>query len=194
MSESNDPWYTRGYLPHADLHGTPQFIIYRCADSLPADFMSSRLESDSEERQRIDRLLDAGYGSCPLSHPDVAPIIMANWRHFADQRYRLIAWVIMPNHVHVLMVPMAGWSLSAIIHGWKSYSATRINEVLYGPASSRRSRAPALWQREYWDRWIRDEGHFMQAVSYIHDNPVKAGLVATADEWPWSSASKVISC
>ena len=46
----------------------------------------------------------------------------------------------------------------------------------------------SIWQKEYWDRFIRDHNHFIKAVEYIHQNPVKAGLVKNAEEWSWSSA------
>jgi len=70
--------------------------------------------------------------------------------------------------------------LAAVVNGWKSFSARRINELL--------RRRGALWQREYWDRFIRDEQHYQRAVAYVHENPVKAGLVSRAEDWPWSSA------
>ena len=101
-------------------------------------------------------------------------------------RYRLLAWVVMPNHVHVLFQPVNGWTLARIVASWKTYTGRQL-ALLYRhmPASSH---ARCVWQREYWDRFMRDELHFQVTKSYIHDNPVKAGLVARAEEWEWSSA------
>ena len=99
------------------------------------------------------------------------------------ERYRLLAWVVMPNHVHVLIELIDGHPLSGIVHSWKSYTAHEINRT---PGNQGK-----IWQREYFDRWIRNEEHNWQAVWYIHDNPVKAGLVRVQEEWPYSSASYI---
>ena len=78
---------------------------------------------------------------------------------------------------------------------------TKVNYKSRAPMSKQRFLQPAsecgapsnfkrtLWQREYWDRFIRDENHFSKAVEYIHDNPVKAGLVNTATEWEYREGS-----
>ena len=100
------------------------------------------------------------------------------------ERYRLIAWCIMPNHVHVLIAPRT--SLFKIVQSWKSYTgrwAMRKNAELGLGVPGK-----AFWMREYWDRFIRDERHFQQVVDYIHCNPVKAGLCREPQDWPWSSA------
>jgi len=92
----------------------------------------------------------------------------------------------MPNHVHVLIRPQQDMPLARIVQSWKSYTARRIRE----------RRAPArhekrqVWQREYWDRFIRHEGHFRDVVAYIHRNPVQAGLCTRPEDWRWSSASR----
>ncbi len=96
--------------------------------------------------------------------------------------YRLLAWVIMPNHVHVLIDPMT--KLARIVQAWKSVSAHRILPLLGA------DRPRVLWQREYWDRFIRDERHCQQAMAYIHANPVTAGLVMNGAEWRWGSAGR----
>ena len=105
--------------------------------------------------------------------------------NFDSQRYHLIAWVVMPNHVHVLFQPINEWTVSKIVATWKKFTARKIRD--YGRDGSVVPVAP-VWHQEYWDRFIRDERHFKQAVEYIHLNPVKAGLVAAAEGWRWSSA------
>jgi len=215
-------WYSRGYLPHCDHPGLLQVITYHLADSLPAavlEQIDAELRSLPPERQNsqrrtlVDAWLDAGHGSCVLRLPQAAACVVDTWRHFAGERYDLIAWVVMPNHVHVLIRTHEGVALGKIVQSWKSYTGRRIREMLEdmsragaecaqtGRAGARRSRdrrAPArpsqgVWMREYWDRYIRDERHFQAAVDYIHQNPVKAGLVGKAEDWPWSSAGEYVA-
>jgi REP element-mobilizing transposase RayT len=129
--------------------------------------------------------LDAGYGSCSLREEHIAQLVEEALLHFDGQRYRLLAWVIMPNHVHVLTEVLPGHPLAEIVHSWKSFTAKEANTIL--------GRSGAFWQPEYFDRFIRDEQHLANAIRYIHDNPVKARLVGRAEEWPYSSASKTRS-
>lgn len=112
----------------------------------------------------------------------MATLLIDNWQYFQGKRYDLLAWVVMPNHVHLLIRPYPDASLSTIVQSWKGYTGRRIMEM---------SRAQgwgidAVWMREYWDRYIRDSNHL--AAADIHNNPVKAGLTPRADDWPWSSA------
>jgi putative transposase len=204
-------WYSRGYLPHCDYPGLLQSITYRLADSLPVSALE-RMEAelhllperqrDVERRRLIEEWLDAGHGCCVLRWPEAAACVVENWQHFAGERYDLIAWVVMPNHVHLLIRVYEGVSLGKIVQSWKSYTGRRIRAMLdEGRAGARRSQAgrsqagrasealaDGVWMREYWDRYIRDERHFEAVVGYVHDNPVKAGLVDKAENWPWSSA------
>ena len=205
-------WYSRGYLPHCDHPGLLQSITYRLADSLPRDVLA-RMEDelrlvdprrvDTQRRLKVEAWLDAGHGGCVLRNARAAACVVDNWRHFAGERYDLIAWVVMPNHVHVLIRVYEGIMLGKIVQSWKSYTGRRIkdwmgtpstNSALVDDQGSEKSRAGArrsqVWQREYWDRFIRNERHFNTVVEYIHQNPVKAGLVDQAEQWEWSSANK----
>jgi REP element-mobilizing transposase RayT len=178
-------WYSRGYVPHFDHPGLIQGITFRLADSLPAHARTSMVEElknadNSTKRARIEAYLNAGYGACYLRDPRIARLVEDALLHFDGARYRLIAWVIMPNHVHVLVEMFEGYSLDKIVHSWKSYSAKEANRIL--------GRTGRFWFREYFDRYIRDERHFANAVRYIHHNPVNAGLVDTPEDWPFSSA------
>jgi REP element-mobilizing transposase RayT len=154
-------------------------------------------------RQNYQVLLDAGHGSCVLRYPETARMVEEALLHFDGQRYRLLAWVIMPNHVHVLIEPLPGFDVGRIVQSWKSFTARRINAWLAGPsdgpecrAGARRSqgrqsmngRFRSLWQRDYWDRYIRNERHLQTAIRYIEGNPVAAGLVGAAENWRWGSA------
>lgn len=86
----------------------------------------------------------------------------------------------MPNHVHVLIEVFEGYPLHTVIQSWKSYTANEANKIL--------GQEGRFWYPDYYDRFIRDERHFYNAVRYIHENPVKAGLVEKAEDWPFCSA------
>ena len=179
-------WHSRGYIPHFDHPDLIQGITFRLADSLPAHVRASMAEelknaTSSTKRARIEAYLNAGHGACYLRDPRIARLVENALLYFDQERYRLIAWVIMPNHVHVLIVIFEGYPLSNVVHSWKSYTAKEANRIL--------GRTGQFWFREYFDRYIRDEHHFANAVRYIHNNPVNAGLVETPEEWPFSSAS-----
>jgi putative DNA methylase len=131
-------------------------------------------------RKLVAKYEDAGHGACWLRDPRIAALVEEALLQFDDQRYRLIAWCVMPNHVHALIETWEGWPLGSVLHSWKSFTAQRANAIL--------KRSGDFWEREYFDRFIRDDRHFANAVGYIEMNPVKAGLVARAEEWRWSSA------
>jgi putative transposase len=187
-------WYSRGYLPHYDNPKTIQSVTFRLADSMPQAKLreiEKELENlptekmDSERRKKIEFWLDAGIGCCALKHPQLASLLQDTLLKWDGARYRLFAWCIMPNHVHVLLETTA--PLSKIVQSWKSFTgrwAMKKNaELGLGvPGES-------LWMREYWDRYIRDGDHFDHVRAYIERNPVAAGLCKEACEWPWSSAS-----
>ena len=96
-----------------------------------------------------------------------------------DERYELLAWCVMPNHVHVL-VHVWDWPLARMLQNWKSITAIAANRVL--------KRSGSFWQREYWDVLMRRENQQKTAIRYIENNPVKAMLCRTAEIWPFSSA------
>ena len=100
--------------------------------------------------------------------------------HFDDERYRLWAWCVMSNHVHVVAEQREGWALSRVVHAWKSYSANEINRV--------HGRRGPVWMREYFDRYMRNDDHLSTTIDYVENNPVAAGLCRAAMDWPWSSA------
>ena len=189
-------WYSCGYLPHFDAPHIIQHVTYRLADSLPTDVLDAlncELRAlpperrDALRRQRIEAWIDAGHGCCLLRQPDAARLVQNAFLHFDGLRYRLLAWVVMPNHVHVLFEPYEGWPLAAIVGSWKSYTGRRL--AAHMPTAVQSNGTRRVWQREYWDRYIRDERHYLAAEAYVRNNPVKAGLVARAEEWPWSSAA-----
>ena len=186
-------WHSRGYIPHFESAEVVQHVTYHLADSFPKsvlDRFEDELKSipaekrDIERRKRLEAWLDAGHGSSVLREAQIAATVQETFLYFDNQRYRLLAWVVMPNHVHTLFQVINGWTVAKIVDSWKTFTGRRIAEHRgFTPG-----RPEGVWQREYWDRYIRHEGHFRQAVEYIHNNPVKAGLVRRAEDWPWSSA------
>jgi REP element-mobilizing transposase RayT len=139
-------------------------------------------EAQLERRKRIEAYLDRGAGSAFMNNPLIANEVQNALLFFDGTRYRLQAWVVMPNHVHALLTPFAGWELGDILHSWKSYTANECNKLL--------GRSDDFWQTETFDRYIRNEKHYYNAIRYIENNPVKAGLVRKAEDWPWSSARR----
>ena len=180
-------WYDRGYLPHFDGGQVIQFLTFRLADSLPQNVIERyRLEfeqgsiSDREYYRKIERYFDRGLGPRYLSDPRVADRLEETIRRFDGVKYKLFSWVIMPNHVHILLSPLVGVPLASIMHSIKSYTANSANRIL--------GLSGKFWSAEYFDRYIRDAGHFERTFLYIERNPVKAGLVSSPKEWRYSSA------
>ena len=177
-------WYASKHLPHFDAPDTQQFITYRLADAMPSARRSEwevflHLEDKLEKQRKIEDYIDRGYGDCSLRDPRIAQIVQDNLWHHDDVKYRLLAWCIMPNHVHTL-IELVQTPLGEILKSWKSYTAKQANRLMH--------RAGMFWEEDYFDHYIRDEEHFRQVARYIEANPVKARLVRTQEEWAWSSA------
>jgi REP element-mobilizing transposase RayT len=186
----------RGRLPHWEKDGATYFITFRLADSLPKSVLdriecerraivttANQLHRDlsTDERRKIQRLstpiierfLDHGAGACHLRKPVIAEAMANTLRHFDQRRYRLFAWCVMPNHVHVLTRLFPGENLAVVVHSWKSFSAKQANRILGARG--------AFWQREYYDHLIRGEDEFERAVGCVAENPAKANL----KRWKW---------
>lgn len=133
-----------------------------------------------ELRRRVEEYLDAGHGACWLRRPDVAALVEGALRHFDGERYRLLAWCVMPNHVHALIETREGFPLADVLHSWKSFTSRKVGNLV--------GRTGEIWQREYLDRYVRHAEHYQAVVAYIEENPVKAGLATLKTDWPWSSA------
>lgn len=139
---------------------------------------------EAERRKQIELWLDAGMGCCALKHPQMAKVLEETLLKFDGEKYKLMAWCMMPNHVHVLIEPLI--KLERIIQSWKSYTGRWA--LTHNAELGLRIPGKALWMPDYWDRYIRNEKHLISTIDYIHNNPVKAGLCKTAEDWCWSSA------
>ena len=190
LLQSQLGWHSRGYLPHFDRGQLAQFITIRLHDALPASVLVRWKEELKHEqpgeveailRRRVEAYLDQGHGSCYLRDSGVATMVQNALLFHDESKYRLSAWVVMPNHVHLLCIPAAGHNLAEIMHSLKSYTANEANRML--------GRKGKFWQKEYFDRYIRNARHFAKVVTYIEKNPVKARLCERAEDWPFSSAS-----
>jgi len=180
--------FTANRLPHWQQEGAVYFVTFRLADAVPHN-LRTRWESEREawlrvhrqpwsaevEREyhkrfsgAIERWLDAGHGSCVLQRQDCAGFVAEALSHFDGERVAQLAWVVMPNHVHAVFVQNAAWPLERILLSWKGFTARKIN-VLLGSTGT-------FWQRDYFDRLVRDEKHFRNCVRYIRRNPEKAHL------------------
>ncbi len=178
-------WHSRGYLPHYDAPGVIQMLTFRLDDAMPASLRSEwealrEIENERERRTKLEAYLDSGRGACHLRDARFASLVEQALLYFDGHRYRLQAWVVMPNHVHVLC-ELWQTPLENILHNWKRRTALQANRLL--------GTNGVFWQPEYWDRYMRDEAHFLKALHYIESNPVKAFLVQRPEEWPFSSAN-----
>jgi REP-associated tyrosine transposase len=192
-------WFSRGYLPHYDDALLLQHVTIHLSDSLPGakiDYFKSLVhdlpdkERKRELRKKLEAWIDAGPGCCLLQHPDIAQCVQETLLYFNGSRYQVHEWVIMPNHVHVLFQQFEGFNLDKVVASWKKYTGRKIHDYLIETRQDdlRKVLSP-VWSAEYWDRFIRNEKHYQNVIDYIHNNPVKAGIVRRAKDWPWSSAS-----
>ena len=199
-------FHFRGQLPHLKRQGALYFVTMRLGDSLPSgeiarlkqerDFVLKQSRAAKrpltwhEEQQllawfcdQVEALLDAGKGACWLSEPRVAQLVATALNYFAGQRYDVRSWVIMPNHVHVVIWPRSGYTLSTILHSWKSFTSKEANKILCRAGER-------FWQQESFDHWIRDDDERYRLIKYVENNPVKAHLCRSPEDWRWSSANK----
>ncbi len=172
-------WHSRGYLPHFEVPGLTVSLTYRLANSLPGVKLAEWEEEiarlperirDSERRKRIESYLDAGFGDTWLARPDIGELVEGTLLFGDANRYRLHAWVVMPNHVHALITPAPSQTVTRIVHTWKSYSSHEALKLLDGTAP--------FWQPECFDRYIRDQQHYEAVVNYIPE-------LTTLNETAW---------
>ena len=175
-------------LPHWQQDSKLYFVTWRLADSLPAEKLNEwtaernawlaenpepwndTIENEYHEKfsQTIDRWLDAGSGECVLKNPAIANLVSDALLHFDGDRYLIDSFVVMPNHVHAMFHLAPGIKLEDVLQSWKSFTAKSINKVL--------GLEDTLWQREYWDRMVRDADHRANISDYIAKNPERAKL------------------
>lgn len=180
----------RGRLPHLTQSGVIYFVTFRLADSVPHE-VSQRWNEEKitwlaanpppwppeTEREyhrcftmRLERWLDSGLGACVLKQPEIRAEIHSSLLHDDGKSYELGDFVIMPNHVHVLLKPLIAVPVSTLLGKAKGASARRINTQI--------GTHGALWMDESFDHIVRGMDSLKKFQRYIADNPVKAGLPA----------------
>src|ERR1700685_1241004 len=175
--------FYRRNLPHWHPEGNCIFLTWRLHGSLPAGYLRGlRLQAQldpKEEFRLAEQLLDRpSDGPLWLKDPRIADGIVAALVHGSAKlrHYELHSFSVMANHVHVLISPLQ--RIRLITRELKGVTARFSNEIL-----NRTGRG--FWQDESFDHWIRSEAQFARIKNYIERNPVKAGLVANAEDWPW---------
>jgi REP element-mobilizing transposase RayT len=174
----------RRRLPHLDAPGVPTFVTWCLSGSLPAERVFRREHlSSGEAFATWDRLLDAGRtGARYLSQIEMAELVVAKLVDVeASGLCSLDSFVVMPNHVHVLWTPVG--SLPDLIKRVKGSTAIAANRILARTGQR-------FWQDEYFDRLVRNEREASRIRAYIEQNPVRAGLAASSEMYPWSSANR----
>ncbi len=211
---NSEPFFRRN-LPHWQPEGGTFFVTYRLAGSLPRNV----IDELKKERQRLisltkepeyseqewnlriekrmfaiwDQYLDKSNSIKWLSDPHIADIVRENLYYHAGKRYTLWAYVLMPNHVHVLLTPhllseiqidkksrLKRGALSSILHNLRGNTAYKANKIL--------GQTGRFWQDEAYDHLVRDNNELQGIIGYIENNPVKAGLTKKPEEWVFSSA------
>jgi putative transposase len=181
------------HLPHWRQEGATYFVTFRLSDSLPQVKLDELANRRREWEQRypppwgkealerlarehatyVEKWLDQGMGSCLLKEPTFALYLTEAMHHFDGERYELDAYVVMPNHVHAIVRPLACTQhpLETIVGSWKQFSGKRMNW--------RAGTKGNQWQPESYDRIVRDEEHLYRCLQYIGRNPANARLTRT---------------
>ncbi len=179
--------YSR-WLPHWRQAERMYFVTFRLADSVAQDQLHAwaaqkqiweshhpkpwdeKTWHEYHERFTLamERLLDSGHGSCSLRQPAIAKIVEEALRFCDGTRYQLGEFVVMPNHVHVLVRPAENKPLEKILHSWKSFTAKQANAPL--------QKTGAFWREEYFDHLVRSSTQYERFCGYIRANPEKARL------------------
>jgi REP element-mobilizing transposase RayT len=169
----NEGFYRRR-LPHWQVDGAAHFITWRLEGALPPHIKG--------DFACVDEFLDAAEtGPVWLNQKRIAELVV-NALHYAERQlklYDLLAWVVMANHVHIVVIPNV--ALARITKTVKGYTALEANRML--------GLSGRFWQHESFDRWVRDRYELERIIRYVERNPVKAGLVPNEQDFPWSSAS-----
>lgn len=186
-------------LPHWRVDGGTYAVTFRLADSLPQEVLVrwklernhiiARAEQmgrplteveykrlDVLHSERVETWLDQGHGSCALRDERIARLVRDAMLHFDGERYDLLAWCIMPNHVHAALRTYPGRDLSMILLSWKGFTGRKAREIL-GTTG-----AGEFWQKEPYDHLVRGSEDLQRQIAYTLANPTAAGL----QNWPWS--------
>ncbi|MBI3209808.1 MAG: transposase [Candidatus Solibacter usitatus] len=172
---------TKRHLPHIYEVGCPLFVTFRLYGSLPKGrYFDRNSVTSGQAFDCLDRLLDRETcGPLHLKMPGIAQLVSQAIQQGEPEDYCLHAWVVMPNHVHLLITPRR--DVSQLLQRLKGATARQANQQLHREGDP-------FWQRESYDRMVRDAEEFRRIENYIVRNPVRAGLAASTECYQWSNA------
>jgi len=191
----------RRHLPHWQPAGATLFITFRLAGSLPHTVVATLQEKREQEKRALSHASDvqghrkqayqdaldvSDSGPHWLADPQVASIVAEALHYRHERAYDLLAFCIMPNHVHLVCTPLQRedgtyYAIHRILQSLKQHSARQANKVL--------GRQGTFWQEESYDHVVRDADELTRVVQYVISNPVKAGLISEWEAWPWTYKS-----
>ena len=175
--------FHRRRLPHYYSAGQATFLTWRLHGSLPANRSFPPAIASGQAFRAMDRILDSACtGPLFLRMPELAKMVMEAILYRDQRTCQVHSFVIMPNHVHLLMTPFD--RVSKVMQSLKRFTAREGNRMLGLTGRP-------FWQDESFDRLVRNDTEFERIVEYIERNPVMAGLAATPEEFPWSSARPI---
>ncbi|MCF6157611.1 MAG: hypothetical protein E3K32_03345 [wastewater metagenome] len=204
----NHKTFYRRNLPHYQPVGATFFVTFRLAGSLPREAVIRLKEERMQDEELLfkikdekvrkkrmadqhkryfsafDRMLDSAVNGQNWLHDERVSHIVAEAIHFRDRKaYDLLAYCIMPNHVHmVFTVERSATSLCIILQSLKAYTARKANKIL--------DQKGTFWQRESYDHIVREGKELERIIHYVLHNPVKAGMVTNREQWKWSYCRK----
>jgi REP element-mobilizing transposase RayT len=199
------------HLPHWDVPGATYFVTACLEGSIPAEGLLDIARYETQLRSRArpagvtedawnvrnwkllfvrqEQWLDLRPANRSLERPDLARAVVKSMYHFAGQHYDLFAYVVMPSHFHWLFRPRPDWvatiettehsARERIMYSLKRFTANACNRL--------RGVRGTFWQQESYDHWVRDSDEMERIIHYIEQNPVKSGLVRTAEDWEFGS-------
>ncbi len=191
--------FHRRHLPHLYLPNAVYFITFRLAGSLPYHAIEELQEKSRLQKKHkisfvdFDRALEKTIGDVGwLAHAAIADMIAEAIRFQDGKEFRLVAFCIMPNHVHLVIglgdcdmlghvrqvSNLSNKTMSEIMHSLKRYTARKANKILM--------RSGPFWQDESYDHVIKDDAELERIINYVVYNPVKAGLVKNWRDWKWN--------
>ncbi|MGC9523529.1 MAG: REP-associated tyrosine transposase [Anaerolineae bacterium] len=208
MSPTDYERYYVRHLPHVQPISATFFVTCRLAGTIPQRVRSALLEEAKREGEHLDRLEDSNerrqqaylfhrrsfgrwdavldssaQGPTWLREERVAQMVAESLHYRQDKVWDLLAYCLMPNHLHIVFTPLVDSdghcpTATAIMQSFKGYTAHKANVLLH--------RQEAFWQHESYDHWVRDEDELARIITYVINNPVKAGLVEHWEDWPWT--------
>lgn len=171
--------FTLGHLPHINQDQKLYAVTFRLQDSLPKKVLISYMDEsiarygdnqpnfksnrDAYLHQKMMECMDRGYGECLLRNPDIRKIVEDSFLFIQESMAIIHAYVIMPNHVHMVLETKDDVKIQDVMQSMKHHTSLEINSFL--------QRKGSVWQREYYDRIIRNQTHYENAVRYIINNP-----------------------